>query len=540
MGLSMASMNSSRIVLALLANVALAATACGVFGSDSPPSAAQAVPAPDADGGVVEGPKAPPITGPAAQNELTDELGVFVASNGLDIADGTHAHPLASIQAGIDKAKTVGKRVYVCAGTYKQALVIADSISVIGGLDCTNNEWRTGSGVSRIESPTSPAIRAKDIKSATRLEGLDVNAPNATAPGGSSIGLLADHATALVVARTKIVAGNAMNGENGTEGTQLSNAATANGASEVESYQCVQSGGGRVSSHTCGYNKFTGTYQLPPGGAPGTNACVGAPVPAPESGGSGGSGGIYTASVTAPVPPKVTPTVTYSPQDPSLDAKLASTLRSGAVGTSGPDGSGGAAIGAISANGYTPADGTAGKDGSTGAGGNGGDGSPPTEPVPTDKTVWRGWGGAGGGAGGCPGLAGTAGKGGGASIAALLVESPVTFDTSELQSGTGGAGGLGTLGSAPTAGGAGGDGPSGGRPGKPGGRGGFAGVSGNGGSGPSAAIAHVGAAPILVGANKTTPGAGGAAIQARSRTDFGITKTIPATPAGVSNAILQL
>ncbi|MBF5067312.1 hypothetical protein G6O45_29365, partial [Salmonella enterica subsp. enterica serovar Istanbul] len=99
----------------------------------------------------------------------------------------------------------------------------------------TNNEWRTGSGVSRIESPTSPAIRAKDIKSATRLEGLDVNAPNATAPGGSSIGLLADHATALVVARTKIVAGNAMNGENGTEGTQLSHAATANGASEVES-----------------------------------------------------------------------------------------------------------------------------------------------------------------------------------------------------------------------------------------------------------------------------------------------------------------
>jgi hypothetical protein len=539
----MTSSTSSRVVRALLANVALASAACGVFGSDSPAGADQPpaqTPATDADGGVVDGPKAPPITGPAAQNELTDELGIFVASNGLDNADGTHAHPLAKIQAGIDKAKTVGKRVYVCAGTYKESLVIADSISVIGGLDCTNNEWRTGTGVSRIESPTSPAMRAKDIKSATRLEGLDVNAPNATAPSGSSIGLLADHATALVVARTKITAGNATKGDDGTEGTALSNAASAKGENVVVSYQCVVSTPGRVSTHQCGYTTISGDFKNPPGGAPGTNTCVGAAGFLPTAGGVGGSGGIWDAKTDS-----MALSTTWNPHsgNEAFRAQVAPGGPTAAAGTDGPDGTSATASGAISAEGYTPADGTAGGNGSTGFGGKGGDGSAPTQVLANDSQTWRGWGGAGGGAGGCPGLAGTAGKGGGASIAAALLESPVTFDTTELVSGAGGAGGVGTLGSPPTAGGASGDGiPGRGTQGMgtAGGRGGAAGVSGNGGNGPSAAIAHVGPAPVLVGANKTTPGTAAPAIAARSRTDLGITKTVPATPPGASKAILPL
>jgi hypothetical protein len=549
-------MNSSRTVLALLANVALATTACGVFGSDTPTSAEPATqaPAPDADGGVIEGPKAPPITGPAAQNELTDELGIFVASNGLDIADGTHGHPLATIQAGIDKAKTVGKRVYVCAGLYKQALVIADSISVIGGLDCTNNEWRTGTGVSRIESPTSPAMRAKDIKSATRLEGLDVTAPNATAPGGSSIGLLADHAAALVVARSKIVAGNAMKGDDGGEGIALSNAATVNGSAGLDRVQCVFGAGG--TSTCAAVTNVNGSFRdwnVPALGVPGSNACVGAPNHVAEAGGRGGNGGLHEYG-QVPVPGTNPPQTMLLFHDYAGRLGNAAALyatanapdaRTGAPGIDGTDGKNGAATGTLSADGYVPADGTNGSDGATGSGGAGGNGADPTEATPkADGAVWRGWGGAGGGAGGCPGLAGKAGKGGGASIAALLIEGAVTFDGSELVAGQGGTGGLGALGSPPTAGGAPGNNPRADIPalsGKPGGRGGAAGISGNGGSGPSAGIAHVGAAPNLVGANKIAPGAGGAEIQVRSRTDgLGVTKTVPATPAGASKAILPL
>lgn len=541
----MATSSSSRIVLALLANLALAGTACGVFSSDDSPSSPetpQPQPQPGADGGVVDGPKAPPVGGPAAQNELTDELGVFVASNGFDGADGTHGQPLATIQAGIDKAKTVGKRVYVCAGTYTQALVLADSISVIGGLDCTKFEWRTGSGVSRIESPTSPAILAKNITSATRLEGLDVNAPNATAPSGSSIGLLADHATALVVARTKIVAGDAMKGDDGAAAVQLSNAATADGVTGNNSFLCGNSTCAPVKNPITGATLYWNIPALTPGG---TNTCVGGAGQVAESGGRGGSGGLHQYDKTGTV--GVFALRDYRGQnDNSTSYGRTNTpdVRTGAAGADGMDGQNGAAVGTVSADGYVPGDGVNGADGATGHGGAGGNGLDPTEASPvTEGAVWRGWMAESGGAGGCPGLAGAAGKGGGASIAALLHESPVTFDSSELVSGQGGGGGLGALGSAPTVGGAAGVNP---RPdltalnAQPGGRGGLAGVSGNGGNGPSAAIAHRGAAPILIGANKTTFGAGGAEIPARSTTSFDITKTIAATPAGASQAILPL
>ena len=73
-----------------------------------------------------------------------------------------------------------------------------------------------------------------------------------------------------------------------------------------------------------------------------------------------------------------------------------------------------------------------------------------------------------------------------------------------------------------------------------GGRGGAPGVSGSGSSGPSIGIAYVGAAPEVHTNTTITPGTGGPAIDARSRNTLGVTKTIPATPAGVSKDILAL
>jgi hypothetical protein len=126
----------------------------------------------------------------------------------------------------------------------------------------------------------------------------------------------------------------------------------------------------------------------------------------------------------------------------------------------------------------------------------------------------------------------------------LLIDSAATIESTELVSARGGDAGRGAFGSTPTAGGAAaflnadypGISPT---DSKPGGRGGAAGISGNGSNGPSLGIAHAGPAPKVDGATTITASTGGAAIDERSRTDaFGITKTIPATPAGTSTNIL--
>lgn len=515
---------SSAILLGLLTSITALASGCGAFGTDDDDgSSNKALPARDPGAGG-DTPKAPPVGGPADTSELTNALGVFVAKNGDPAANATREHPITSIQAAIDLAKRAGKRVYVCGGTYTEAITMADSISLIGGLDCTANEWRTGGPVTRIEAPTSPAMRASDITSPTRIEGIELLAPNAAAPSASSIGLIAVHAPALVIARASIIAGNAAKGEDGNDGAQLTQSDTAArgqnllAASECPGEKCTPAWGARASG--------------------GVNLCDGAPEHIAESGGAGGIGGVYRVVNDI----SRFNFVLYDPNSgpvPPID-------RSSAAGLDGKDGNGGEG-GAISRDGYVPADGRSGTDGAPGKGGRGGSGHSPDPAVdansPSVRGVWRGWSGAGGGAGGCPGLAGGAGKGGGASIAALLVDSPVTFDGVTLTSGRGGDAGLGTFGSTPTAGGAGGfdnNFPFLTHPAH-GGRGGAAGTSGNGSSGPSIAIAHIGPAPKVQAGSRLVPSAGGAPIEARSRTDvFGLTKTIPATAPGISSQIAAM
>src|SRR2546428_12502933 len=53
---------------------------------------------------------------------ITEGVGVFVSSSfGSAQGDGSRAKPLASIQAGIELARTTKKRVYVCAETFAEA-----------------------------------------------------------------------------------------------------------------------------------------------------------------------------------------------------------------------------------------------------------------------------------------------------------------------------------------------------------------------------------------------------------------------------------
>src|SRR6185503_14719966 len=112
---------------------------------------------------------------------------------------------------------------------------------------------------------------ANDITAPTRLEGLEIVAPNATAPSASSIGLIADHAGGVVVARSRITAGNAMNGVDGVEGIQLTNALTARGAAIPGATQCL-----KVAGNACKLDMFDVYWVMPAGGAGGTNTCAGA------------------------------------------------------------------------------------------------------------------------------------------------------------------------------------------------------------------------------------------------------------------------
>lgn len=510
------------------------AAACGGSGSTGDPTVPDpgATPppgSPGADAAPPEPPKAPVVTGTPDDSEINEMLGIFVAPRGAANGDGSRANPLLTVQAGIDRARTLGKRVYVCTGTYKEALVIADSISLIAGLDCSAPIWKTGAPRSRIEAPTSPAILAKDIKSPTRLEGLDIVAPNATAPGASSIGFFADHAAAITLAKSSVKAGDAANGADGTEGIQLVQSASAVGAPPIPAGQCTI-GVGFLRQQRCG-----ALESFAPAGAPGgVSVCSGAPNVSGLPGGKGGTGGLHE-TISMPT----FPAVTFRWGAAVISAQYGEARPLPAtVGANGADGAPAAALGSLSVDGYAGADGVAGTDGKGGGGGRGGTGSNPYDITPNAGGNWFGNRGEGGGAGGCPGLAGTPGKAGGASIALALIESPLVVDSTQLTAGKGGAGGRGTFGSDPTEGAASGA-PLSVNSARPGGNGGFGGISTNGSSGPSVGILHSGPPAKLQAGGRATASTGGAAVPEQSRTGaFGTVRTIPATPAGLAQDIL--
>jgi hypothetical protein len=445
--------------------------ACSIFDTD--PSDL-----PVADG-VLESPpdrnEAPALDGTPQSSDLDESLGVFVVPVAAkDDADGTRSRPFGSITKAIEAAEPNHKRVYLCEGTYREAIVVGDGIAIVGGLDCSKATWSLGDATtrSRIEAPSSPAVTAREIGRTTRLERLDVFTADAADPGASSVGLHAENANGLVIANVSITAGNAMKGADGTPAIQLVQTGaidgvtgTANAAAPCVGYLC--------SVHSR------------PGGAGGISKCSGATGHDGLPGGQGGTGGMSQSVYSGA-------TAQVSWQQYKDEAATTGLQRSNAPPKNGASGPSATTSGRFDAKGYVSADGVRGGDGDPGNGGNGGNGTPPTVDA-QNKNVWYGNDASGGGAGGCPGLAGGEGKGGGASIAAFVVASPsITFDHVDLVAKDGGAGGKGTTPSQRTFGGRGGDMVSNaagtyGNWGQPGGEGG---TSGSGAGGPSIAFVH--------------------------------------------------
>lgn len=489
------------------------AMGCSVFGAAEDHADISNDPAPP------DGPPAPhEVKGTPTESELVEALGVFVTVEGSDDGDGSRAHPFHTLAKGIAAGKELGKRVYVCSGTFEEAVAIEDGVPMVGGLDCASaSEWKVGTGRTRIEAPSSPAVRAEGVTRPTRFEGFEVIAPDAKEPSASSIGLFAIGSPGLSIANARIAAGNGAPGQPGSEGIQL-----------------VQTS--KTLDGQAGY--YAAPYAAQPilAGRGGVSTCSGAPAHDGGAGGNGGSGGLYQSKsdVVLGVPQPYAWHVYGG--DPANGAKPGQP-GTGQGGARGQDGASASSAPRFDANGYAPLDGAPGTDGAPGKGGAGADGLPPDAVLATQHAgeLWVGSKGSGGGAGGCPGLAGTPGRGGGASVGALLLDSPITIIASEIVSAGGGAGGRGSLGSSPTAGGKGALTP---RLAGNGGNGGASGVSGSGAGGPSFAIAHTAAAPPKVMSTTTKPGNGGTGVPAETTTDaLGNTKTLPASATGLSKEL---
>jgi hypothetical protein len=488
----------------------IAAVACGGFdSSDDPSGTGPGVSLPekkDPSKQEGEGATAPPVPLPGTPTEdlITEQYGVFVSPSGKPDADGSRSKPFSTITKGIEQGKKTSKHVYVCEGTFSESIAIERGISIIGGFDCSAPVWKKTTKTTRINAPSSPAMKATNIDIATRIESLEVYAPNGTPAATTSIGLHAKSAPALVIASSKIAAGRAAAGADGSEGVQLTLGPAANGQAGLTSRYVVN-----------------GNYAVQEGGAGGVGQCLGAPGHDGENGGAGGAGGSFECPNSS--------SVYYQTEAFGLVIVFKpgpGQYRSGGAGAAGANGLS-ANAGALTADGFNPGNGVAGSNGQPGSGGAGSTGDEGL--YVACAAPWVSSSAAGGGAGGCPGLAGSAGAGGGASIGILAASSiGLTIDASEISADDGGAGGVGSFGSSATVGGQSGAG----RPSYPGGNGGASGVSGSGAGGPSYAIAHTNGEVKLTGNARLKHGRGGASVAARTALQLGVTKTIAASAAG--------
>jgi hypothetical protein len=448
---------------------------------------------------------------------LTNAIGIFASSSlGSDATgDGTMAAPYATAGQAISVAKAKGKRVFLCAEPYSEAISFVSGVSVFGGLDCSQPAWTVAATRAHFAPAQSPAAVATGISVPTVVEAVEIFAPDAVTPSGSSVALAATSAAQLSLVNVWLQAGNAADGTAGTEGVGNVEGNGANGAN----------GGNEITCATlmeCAVNQGGSNARR----AGGTSTCGGG------AGGSGGNRGAFQSLQCASnLCVMVYPSGFYwnQTQAPGTGVKL-----NGLAGSAGVSGKS-ATAGLFNINGWVPGNGTNGTSGGAGTGGSGGDGqSLDFDPTSVNPPYALGNWGAGGGAGGCAGIAGTAGTGGGASVALLAVGSPLSIVSSMLTSSNGGAGKPGTLGAPATPGGAAGTtfAPKPLTAGAHGGAGGESGISGSGAGGPSVAIAYTGNIPVVDAKSTLTPGTAGLGVTAQSSNG----KTIPASGNGVSQA----
>ncbi len=417
----------------------------------------------------------PPGCSPSESSEPPDETcGVFVSASAEPDGDGTPEKPFATLAKALEVASgTSARRVYACAETFAEAIILPAELGLFGGLDCANGWTYSVAGRTTV-APSVGVPITFEPGNTTHVENVKALAPDGTQAdpasknprsGGASIAMLAKPDSKIDLVRCDLEAGN---GAAGVDGQGL--------PAQPE----APHGATGAAACTIGF-----------GGVAPLNKC-----PEPTTGGNGGDGGpmgtpqgsVGLAGNGTAAPGKG--------GNPQIDASACGVGGSGEAGQSGTAGKGGKLADVLLDDERKGAPGSKGEAGRTGAGGGGGGGG-------KGCTMGPGAGGGSGGAGGCGGVAGEGGGAGGSSIALWAEGAGVTLTGVKLTTKSGGKGGAGANGQEGGNGGPGGDAGSSldgssACNGGSGGKGGAGGPGGGGQGGHSIAIVFTTFAPKLV------------------------------------------
>ena len=115
----------------------------------------------------------------------------------------------------------------MASGVYPESktLNLVDGVGVFGGYE-PKDKWKRGTNTTQVNG-AELAMVARGLRLPTRLGRISVAASDATAPGTSSVGILAVDDDALFVEdRATIAAGKGATGTAGTDGTKGGDGAT--------------------------------------------------------------------------------------------------------------------------------------------------------------------------------------------------------------------------------------------------------------------------------------------------------------------------
>jgi hypothetical protein len=123
---------------------------------------------------------------------IDDAFGIFVSPAGSDANPGSKSAPTQTIGHAMDLAKAAGKRVYVCAGSYPEQLVVGssrDGVNVYGALDCATWTYGAANRVVVAAAQSGYALEIEGLQTGVTFEDIEFDAQNASvgAPGASSV-----------------------------------------------------------------------------------------------------------------------------------------------------------------------------------------------------------------------------------------------------------------------------------------------------------------------------------------------------------------
>jgi hypothetical protein len=396
---------------------------------------------------------------------------------GKDANAGTRTAPVATLKQAIDLAAKGPGRVYACAETWTEPVVITSDVSLHGGFDCMKEWAYVGESQRSMLTPGPDEVPitwndgAPDAKAF--LTDFYVEAADAVKPGGSSIAIfLPGMNLAVTIKRCEAVAGNGADGADGVPADPNNLPAPAGTP-------------GNIGGDAC-------SAPLSKGGlAPQTVCDLGL-----SKGGAGGDAGPLTAEDGEAGEP-TWDAISGLGGLGEANAPACTNGKNGADGQDGIPGLGGDGTAHVTAEGYV---GVAGGDGTPGLPGQGGGGGGATfgKAAVCGAASPGGAAGGSGGSGGCGGNTATGGQPGGASIAIATRNVGTAILATKMVAGNSGNGGAGApsqpggKGGVPAQGGAGLGAIQPGCSGGAGGRGGKGGPSGGGQGGATVCLATVG------------------------------------------------